>query len=47
MDRQTDGRTDRWTDDVKPGFPPFNFVEAVGLMIEMYFIETGYAATND
>ena len=28
MDRRTDGRTD----DEKPVYPPFNFVEAVGLM---------------
>ena len=26
--RQTDRRTDRWRDDVKPVYPPFNFVEA-------------------
>ena len=28
---QTDGRTDRQTDDVKPVYPPFKFVEAGGI----------------
>ena len=26
---QTDGRTDRRTDDVKPAYPPFNFVRGI------------------
>ena len=32
-DGQTDGRTGRQTDKVKPVYPPFNFVEAEGIMI--------------
>ena len=32
-DGQTDGRTDGQTDKVKPVYPPFNFVEAVGIKI--------------
>ena len=31
-DRRTDGRTDRRTDKVKPVYPPFNFVEAGGII---------------
>ena len=31
-DRRTDGQTDRRTDDVKPVYPPFNFVEAGGII---------------
>ena len=35
MDRWTDGQTDK----VKPVYPPFNFVEAGGIMIEKsYYI---------
>ena len=30
---QMDGQTDRRTDDVKPVYPPFNFVEAGGIKI--------------
>ena len=30
MDGQTDRPMDRRTDDVKPVYPPFNFVEAGG-----------------
>ena len=29
-DGQMDGRTDGWTDDVKPLYPLFNFVEGGG-----------------
>ena len=29
---RTDGRTDRRTDDMKPVYPPFNFVEARGII---------------
>ena len=28
---QTDRQTDKRTDDVKPAYPPFNFVEAGGI----------------
>ena len=31
-DGWTDGQTDRRTDDVKPVYPPFNFVEAEGII---------------
>ena len=29
---QTDGQTDKQIDDVKPVYPPFNFVEAEGII---------------
>ena len=31
-DGRTDGRTDGQTDKVKPVYPPFNFVEAEGII---------------
>ena len=37
-DGQTDRRTDRRTDKVKPVYPPFNFVEAEGIMKSIIII---------
>ena len=41
----TDGWTDRRTDDVKSVYPPFNFVEAVGIIMREHCIgQTAWAA---
>ena len=40
---QTDGQTDRrdrWTDDMKPVYPPFNFAEARGIIMISYFLKS-------
>ena len=34
--RRTDGRTDGQTDKVKPVYPPFNFVEAAGIIMDLH-----------
>ena len=40
-------RTDRRTDDVKPVYPPFNFVEAGGIIKMQTSIDTGYFCQNN
>ena len=35
---QTEGQTDRQTDDVKPVYPPFNFVKARGDNDDLIFV---------
>ena len=44
--RWTDRRTDRWTDDVKPVYPPFNFVE-VGGIIKAHLTDTHIEQNED
>ena len=44
--KQTDRRTDRRTDDMKPVYPPFNFVEAGGIIRILHLLSVGVLAYN-